>query len=49
MWSVSNCGFACIFGGETPEALGEALMGVADDATRTLANMSPRKRKAEEL
>ena len=24
-------------------------MGVADDATRTLAKMSPRKRKAEEL
>jgi hypothetical protein len=41
--------FRAYFGGEAPEALGEALMGVADDATRTLANMSPRKRKAEEL
>ena len=41
--------FRLYFGGEAPEALGEALMGVADDATRTLANMSPRKRKAEEL
>jgi len=41
--------FRLYFGGEAPDALGETLMGLADDATRTLANMSPRKRKAEEL
>ena len=39
--------FRLYFGGETPEVLGETLMGVADDAMQTLANMSPSKRKAE--
>jgi asparagine synthase (glutamine-hydrolysing) len=41
--------FRLYFGGATPEALGETLMGLAEDAMQTLANMSPRKRKAEAL
>lgn len=41
--------FRLYFGGETPEALGERLTGLAEDATRTLANMSASKLWAEQF
>ena len=41
--------FRLYFGGATPEALGERLTSLAEDATRTLANMSARKLWAEQF
>ena len=41
--------FRLYFAGASPESLGEKLTGLADDATQILANMSRRKRQAEQF